>query len=65
MAQFSDYMAPKDVAADTGLSVERIRQLMTGGRLAHVQTALGRLVPRYAVEELKRQREERELARTA
>ena len=47
-----DVVTPKEAAQLTGLSVERIRQLLRADRLAHQVTPLGRLIERSAVDAL-------------
>lgn len=46
----------KQVAGVTGYTPSRIRQLLWEGRLAHEQTPLGRLIPRYALDALTQRR---------
>lgn len=46
------YVSPGEAARMMGLSVERIRQMMRAGQLAHVVTPLGRIVERGAVEKM-------------
>ncbi len=58
----TDVMTPKEAAQLTGLSVERIRQLLKAGRLAHIPTPLGRLIERSAVKALAKERHEAEYA---
>lgn len=51
-----DVVTPKEAARLTGLSVERIRQLLKAGRLAHQATPLGRLISRADVNDLAARR---------
>jgi hypothetical protein len=53
-------LSVSQTARETGYSGQMIRVLCNSGKLAHRLTALGRLIPRSAVDELKRQREQRQ-----
>lgn len=51
-----DYVAPSEAARRLGRSASRIRQLITEGKLAAVQTPLGKIIPVAAVEAEARRR---------
>jgi excisionase family DNA binding protein len=59
MAQLHDYLRPSEAARRLEVSVELVRVWMREGRLPHVRTPLGRLVPRDAVERLAAERQEK------
>lgn len=40
-----------------GITPCRVRQLLAEGRIYHVRTPLGRLIPAYEVERVRRERE--------
>jgi Helix-turn-helix domain len=50
-------LTPSDAARELGLSVVRIRQLMSAGQLAYVRTPLGRLVDRNDLQRLQAERQ--------
>jgi excisionase family DNA binding protein len=59
MAELRDYLRPSEAARRLEVSVELVRSWMKEGRLPHVRTPLGRLVPRDAVERLAAEREQK------
>jgi excisionase family DNA binding protein len=58
MAKLDGYLRPSEAARRLEVSVELVRSWMKEGRLPHVQTPLGRLVPRDAVERLAAERQQ-------
>jgi excisionase family DNA binding protein len=58
MAKLDGYLRPSEAARRLEISVEALRQWLRQGRLPHVRTPLGRLVPRDAVERLAAEREQ-------
>jgi excisionase family DNA binding protein len=58
MAELSGYVKPSEAARRLEVSVELVRAWMRDGRLPHIQTPLGRLVPRDAVERLAAERQQ-------
>ena len=59
MAKLDGYLRPSEAARRLEVSVEALRQWMRQGRLPHVRTPLGRLVPRDAVERLVAERQQK------
>ncbi len=59
MVELRDYLRPSEAARRLEVSVELLRLWMREGRLPHVQTPLGRLVPRDAVERLAVERQQK------
>jgi excisionase family DNA binding protein len=59
MAELRDYLRPSEAARRLEVSVELVRVWMRDGRLPHVRTPLGRLVPRDVVERLAAERQEK------
>lgn len=43
--QIERFLSPTQIAAASGLSVQRIKQLLQAGTIAHIPTAVGRLTP--------------------
>jgi excisionase family DNA binding protein len=58
MAELRDYLRPSEAARKLGISVELLRQWLRDGRLPHVRTPLGRLVPVAEVERLAAERQQ-------
>jgi excisionase family DNA binding protein len=58
MAELRDYLRPSEAARRLEVSVELLRLWLREGRLPHVRTPLGRLVPRDVVERLAAEREQ-------
>ena len=59
MTELRDYLRPSEAARRLEVSVELLRVWLRQGRLPHVQTPLGRLVPRDAVERLVVERQQK------
>ena len=59
MAELRDYLRPSEAARRLEVSVELVRSWMREGRIPHVRTPLGRLVPRDVVEQLAAERQEK------
>jgi len=59
MSELHGYLRPSEAARELRISVELLRVWMREGRLPHVRTPLGRLVPRDAVERLAAERQEK------
>jgi excisionase family DNA binding protein len=59
MAELRDYLRPSEAARRLEVSVELVRLWMREGRLPHVQTPLGRLVPLAEVERLAAERQQK------
>ena len=59
MAELHGYLRPSEAARRLEVSVELVRVWMKEGRLPHVRTPLGRLVPRDVVERLATERQEK------
>lgn len=57
----ADGMSLSNAARYLGLSNSRVDQLMRNGTLPFVETDLGRLIDRAAVEQLKELRQERQV----
>ena len=51
-----DWLSPAQAATSRGVTPFRVRQLLSAGRIAHVRTALGRLVDPADVERLAAER---------
>ncbi len=60
MVDLSDMRTPSEAARELGCSAEWVRRLTKCGRLPCVPTPLGRLIPRAAVEALRRERAARQ-----
>jgi len=63
MAKLDGYLRPSEAARRLEVSVELVRVWMREGRLPHVQTPLGRLVPRDAVERLVVERQQKQMSK--
>lgn len=59
MQQMTGYLTPAEAARRLGLSVEMVRTWMRTGRIEHVRTPLGRLLPAAEVERLAAERQKR------
>jgi excisionase family DNA binding protein len=59
MAELRDYLRPSEAARRLEISVELLRVWMREGRIPHIETPLGRLVPRDVVERLAAERQEK------
>jgi len=59
MTELRNYLRPSEAARRLEVSVELVRSWMKEGRLPHVRTPLGRLVPRDVVERLAAERQEK------
>jgi len=59
MAELRDYLRPSEAARRLEISVELLRTWMREGRIPHVQTPLGRLLPAAEVERLAAERQEK------
>ena len=53
----TDYLSPGEAARRLGVSYQRVDQFMRSGRLAFVQTPLGRMITAAAVETLAAERD--------
>ena len=58
MAKLDGYLRPSEAARRLEVSVELVRVWMRDGRLPHIETPLGRLVPVAEVERLAAEREQ-------
>jgi excisionase family DNA binding protein len=63
MAELRDYLRPSEAARRLEVSVELSGQWMREGRIPHVETPLGRLVPRDAVERLAAERQQKQMSK--
>lgn len=54
--QMTEYLATSQVARELGVSVGLVRLWVRTGRLAHVKTPLGALVPTEEVSRVRRER---------
>lgn len=52
MQQMTGYVTPAEAARRLGLSVEMVRTWLKAGRIEHVRTPLGRLIPAAEVERI-------------
>jgi excisionase family DNA binding protein len=59
MAKLDGYLRPSEAARRLEVSVEALRQWMREGRIPHIETPLGRLLPRDAVERLAAERQQK------
>jgi excisionase family DNA binding protein len=59
MAELRDYLRPSEAARRLEVSVELVRQWLRDGRLPHIQTPLGRLIPLAVVERLAAERQQK------
>jgi excisionase family DNA binding protein len=62
--ELANLLTTSEAARVLEVSDQWVRALMRSGRLAHVVTPLGRLIPRDAVERLARERRGRRRQRT-
>jgi excisionase family DNA binding protein len=62
--ELANLLTTSEAARVLEVSDQWVRSLMRSGRLAHVVTPLGRLIPREAVERLARERRGRRRQRT-
>jgi excisionase family DNA binding protein len=53
------YVTPAEAARRLGLSVEMVRVWLKSGRIEHVRTPLGRLIPTAEVERIATERQRR------
>ena len=58
MTRLEGYLRPSEAARRLEVSVELLRQWLRDGRLPHVRTPLGRLVPVAEVERLAAERQQ-------
>jgi excisionase family DNA binding protein len=59
MAKLDGYLRPSEAARRLEVSVEALRQWMREGRIPHIETPLGRLLPAAEVERLATERQEK------
>lgn len=59
MQQMTGYLTPAEAARRLGLSVEMVRTWLRAGRIEHVRTPLGRLIPASEIERLAIERQQR------
>ncbi len=59
MAGMTNYVTPAEAARRLGLSVEMVRAWLRTGRIEHVRTPLGRLIPAEEVERIRAERQAR------
>jgi len=59
MQQMRGYLTPAEVARLLGVSVEMVRTWLKAGRIEHVRTPLGRLIPAAEVDRLAAERRQR------
>jgi len=55
----TEYVGSSEASRALGVSSTYVRKLMREGRLGHIQTPLGKLIPKVEVERLVRERAER------
>jgi excisionase family DNA binding protein len=59
MAKLDGYLRPSEAARRLEVSVELLRVWMREGRIPHIETPLGRLLPAAEVERLATERQEK------
>jgi excisionase family DNA binding protein len=59
MIDVTGYLTPAEAARRLGLSVEMVRVWLKTGRIEHVRTPLGRLIPTAEVERIAAERQMR------
>jgi excisionase family DNA binding protein len=59
MAKLDGYLRPSEAARRLEVSVEALRQWMREGRIPHIETPLGRLLPAAEVERLAAERQQK------
>jgi excisionase family DNA binding protein len=64
MRQMTEYLTPAEAARRLGLSVEMVRTWLRTGRIEHVRTPLGRLIPMSEVERIAAERRTRGVSAT-
>gem|GEM_PF-2722803 len=62
--QIDRYISPKETATLLGVSLVRVHQLATEGRLPHLSTPIGRLYPREEIEAIAATRAKQNRTRT-
>lgn len=55
----NSFLTPAEAARRLGVSVEAVRAWLKAGRIEHIRTKLGRLIPTDAVERLVVERQRR------
>jgi excisionase family DNA binding protein len=63
MAKLDGYLRPSEAARRLEVSVEALRQWMREGRIPHIETPLGRLLPAAEVERLAAERQQKQMSK--
>ena len=59
MIDTTDYLTPSEAARRLGISVEMVRTWLKAGRIEHIRTKLGRLIPITEIERIAAERQRR------